>query len=331
MSKIIDFFKKSKTNETSIINKLIKKLVLLLLPALIAFVIIFVIAMVVINSVFAVAVGTAGEAQKQQAYDDTEESEPVSEDNNGIVYIKNNVDYADDYLAYTQNNILRSYKRTGKVVGYTPLFLYVNHLANTDKSSQEAYNDAVQEWTEKSDKFTPFSMPIDLNNVTQITSFWSQQRGITLSAGNVYYDNHNGWDLAAPARTPVYAPADNGTVIKVSFPSKTNTSSFYSMGNNSWKMNNEVHIQYEYNGKKYVVVFAHLYPNSAKVSVGDVVSKGQEIAEVGTTGASTGNHLHISLLINNSYKSHTDFFAYVNFNNGNSEKNDDDFDPDYYY
>ena len=42
----------------------------------------------------------------------------------------------------------------------------------------------------------------------------------------------------------------------------------------------------------YYVTYAHLYPNSAKVKVGDSVSHWTEIASVGTTGHSTGNHLH---------------------------------------
>ena len=44
--------------------------------------------------------------------------------------------------------------------------------------------------------------------------------------------------------------------------------------------------------KNYYVMFAHLYPNSAKVNVGDRVNHWTEIASVGTTGHSTGNHLH---------------------------------------
>ena len=47
---------------------------------------------------------------------------------------------------------------------------------------------------------------------------------------------------------------------------------------------------------QYYVVFAHLYPNSAKVKEGDKVNHWTQVAEVGTTGHSTGVHLHLAVL-----------------------------------
>jgi murein DD-endopeptidase MepM/ murein hydrolase activator NlpD len=39
--------------------------------------------------------------------------------------------------------------------------------------------------------------------------------------------------------------------------------------------------------------------NSRMVQVGDKVSQGQQIGEVGSTGNSTGNHLHFEVRTNN--------------------------------
>ena len=56
-------------------------------------------------------------------------------------------------------------------------------------------------------------------------------------------------------------------------------------------------IEYEYEGNKYRVIYGHLYPHSALVKVGQKVNSWQKIGEVGTTGYSTGNHLHFQVSI----------------------------------
>lgn len=47
-----------------------------------------------------------------------------------------------------------------------------------------------------------------------------------------------------------------------------------------------------------MTLYGHMYPNSRTVSVGDNVVQGQVIGQVGTTGNSTGNHLHFEVRIN---------------------------------
>ena len=47
----------------------------------------------------------------------------------------------------------------------------------------------------------------------------------------------------------------------------------------------------------------YLHCSSLLVSVGDYVTKGQKIALMGTTGNSTGVHLHFDVRLNGSYVS----------------------------
>ena len=88
---------------------------------------------------------------------------------------------------------------------------------------------------------------------------------------------HRGVDYAAPRGTPVYA-AGRGKVVESSF-SKPN--------------GNFVFIQH---GQTYMTKYLHL--DARKVKVGQTVSQGKVIGTVGSTGYSTGPHLHYEFLVN---------------------------------
>lgn len=123
-----------------------------------------------------------------------------------------------------------------------------------------------------------------------ITSFYNQERIIFGEK-----DIHKGWDFATQAQTPVYSVCD-GIVEKVNFTQQENIS--YDQSKNSVGNTITLKCNEDYN-ETYYVVFAHLYPNSSKVKVGDMVNHWTEIASVGTTGQSTGNHLHYQVYDSN--------------------------------
>jgi murein DD-endopeptidase MepM/ murein hydrolase activator NlpD len=82
---------------------------------------------------------------------------------------------------------------------------------------------------------------------------------------------HDGIDLAAPTGTDIYATG-NGTVVKAKRESS---------------YGNLVEINH---GFGYRTVYAHL--SKIFVKAGDSVKRGQVIGHVGSTGRSTGPHLH---------------------------------------
>lgn len=85
---------------------------------------------------------------------------------------------------------------------------------------------------------------------------------------------HEGLDFAAPKGTPIYA-ASGGVVIE---------SGYHAGYGNMIEINH---------GNGLVTRYAHASKLTAKV--GDLVTKGQMIARVGSTGQSTGSHLHFEV------------------------------------
>ena len=90
---------------------------------------------------------------------------------------------------------------------------------------------------------------------------------------------HYGVDLANKTGTPIWASADG--VVSYAAP----LSSY----------GNVVILTHSINGQIYTTVYAHL--SAFNVSVGDEVSQGQQIAAMGSTGRSTGPHLHFEIHI----------------------------------
>ncbi len=111
---------------------------------------------------------------------------------------------------------------------------------------------------------------------------------------------HRGIDMAASHGSAIVAAAD-GVVISV-----TNTcthdygksSGTDPCGSGNATFGNYIMISH---GNGLVTLYAHCMQNSFTVSVGDTVTAGQQIASVGSTGASTGYHLHFSVIVNGTY------------------------------
>jgi len=105
----------------------------------------------------------------------------------------------------------------------------------------------------------------------RVTSIFGSQRILNGTPKNF----HNGLDIAAPEGTPVYAMADGFVRLAAD--------TFYYAGNN---------IILDH-GQGLNSSYLHL--SRKDVREGEYVKKGQKIGEIGTTGRSTGSHLHWSL------------------------------------
>lgn len=114
--------------------------------------------------------------------------------------------------------------------------------------------------------------------------------GYSITCGWMGYSGHTGVDFSGSgiAGKPVLA-AKAGTVV-------TSTALKYSNGN--YRSYGEYIVINHHDGT--MTLYAHGAPGSRLVSSGQSVSQGQQIMSVGTTGNSTGYHLHFEVRINGS-------------------------------
>lgn len=113
---------------------------------------------------------------------------------------------------------------------------------------------------------------------TRVTSDYGARISPTSGASS----NHKGIDIGAAYGADIVAAAA-GTVKTASYSSAA--------GN---------YVMIDHGGGLYTV---YMHASSLTVSAGQSVSAGQTIAKVGSTGISTGNHLHFGVSLNGSYVS----------------------------
>ncbi len=100
---------------------------------------------------------------------------------------------------------------------------------------------------------------------------------------------HEGIDIAGPKGTSIKA-SDGGTVIYVGYDGA---------------YGNTVRIDH---GANKVTVYAHL--SAINVKEDQKVAKGQQIGTMGTTGRTTGSHLHFEVRVNGKAKNPLDYVNY---------------------
>lgn len=121
--------------------------------------------------------------------------------------------------------------------------------------------------------------PVKRVNGSYVSSYMGDERG------------HKGMDIVAKGGTPIYASATG----KVTFASYDNSG-----------YGNYIIIDH---GNGIETLYGHC--SELYVSVGDTVSEGESIAAVGSTGNSTGNHLHFEVRKNGSQVNPV---AYIGYN-----------------
>lgn len=120
----------------------------------------------------------------------------------------------------------------------------------------------------------PYQYRNPLGGAYQITSPWGQRVDPTDPDGN--HQSHNGIDFGAPQGTPILA-VRNGRVIHV--------------GDTKDGYGKRIEIQHD-DG----TISRYGHADSIVAKLGQEIAAGDHIGGVGSTGKSTGNHLHFELL-----------------------------------
>lgn len=151
--------------------------------------------------------------------------------------------------------------------------------------------------------------------VTENDAYWWPIGSSTATNGNVYGGNpsttyvsspygprtinginsfHKGVDIAAACNENVIIATKSGTVTTVN----DSCPSYGSYQNDcGGGYGNYVIIDH---GDGTSSVYAHMYLNSITVQVGDTVQQGEKVGMMGSSGSSTGCHLHFEIRINDS-------------------------------
>lgn len=115
---------------------------------------------------------------------------------------------------------------------------------------------------------------------TPITSPYGGRIGVNPQMLASEPEIHTGTDWSGGSGTPVYAAA-SGTVVRA--------------GNEVVGDGQIIVIEHNIKGEKWSTMYLHVMKATEKVKVGDKVNAGQQIAREGSTGNSTGSHLHFEV------------------------------------
>ncbi len=129
-----------------------------------------------------------------------------------------------------------------------------------------------------SDGNTVYTPPTSSSEAGGLSGMWPLPGYSTADITQYFGENgHGGVDIGVPYGTPIVAAA-SGTVLNASY---------------HWSWGNNVLI---YHNGTYSTRYAHM--SVIACNVGDYVEQGQVIGYVGSTGNSTGNHLHFEVYEN---------------------------------
>ena len=150
------------------------------------------------------------------------------------------------------SNIIDLYKRNQTIINYAAIGLAV--ISIIGKKIMNLGLSKSDFWELVNGK----KLTYPTKSIRKLSSGYGTRRN-PFSGATSY---HNGIDIPAPAKTPIFAPVDGEIIVN----------SYHAQGG-----------------------------NQLVLTIGDKVKKGTQIGLIGTTGTSTGNHLHFTLKVDGNF------------------------------
>lgn len=246
--------------------KLLKKMIIQIVVCILIYIIIYIIQ----NSQFIFSEQFLNKAREILSYD-TNFVEIYENIKNGLITINNN-------LKQTEN--------TNEIINNEDKTEQQNEETNTQTQQEDINNNVDMQAIGGAVEETPIEEEpqsqeqIDINNVKNTTTFIKPIEGKITSifgyretATGSVPKNHTGTDIAANLGTKIKSATDGEVVLS------------------SEEGDYGKHLKIQIG--EVSIIYAHC--NNLYVKQGEYVKQGQEIAEVGSTGNSTGPHLHFEI------------------------------------
>lgn len=165
-------------------------------------------------------------------------------------------------------------------------FYYIDDIAGVQYGQINMNNISKKGDMHMAKRLLVAAVPVTATNTHYITSPYGIR---TITVGGVTSTGmHNGVDIVASCGADYIVAFESGIVT-------------YARGDVTGNTPSEGNSVYIDHGNGYKTYYFHMKPRSVLVKAGDLVRRGQKIGYMGTTGNSTGVHLHFGIKLNNAW------------------------------
>jgi len=236
-------------------------------------------------AIIIISLSLSGIAHNQQEEELNKTNHTLQANNDSLVHVLTTELMA---MKERENKIIRSALNLSEDTSYVDFNPYESNILEVAEYQSKSLDFMDGIIAEKWDSINsvPIGSPVSIADLSRISDGFGWRKHPILKK----WIFHEGTDISAPIGSDVFTTSD-GVVERVIKSKKG--------------YGNRVVINH---GFGYKTVYAHL--NSFNVEKGDVVKRGDVIGYIGSTGLSTGPHLHYEVLVNNRPLNPQQYFYY---------------------